>query len=95
MVSIESISHLISSPIPTFAPTDGRRYDSNAAVEVVKELREKGNMFGRALGSVAYVMVSPMTSAEACHDLVFTVEGVVRVIQSKSESSATQNDEIV
>lgn len=60
------------------------RYDSNAAVEVASELRERGNMYARVLGNVVYVMVSPTTRPEACRNIMSRLEDILQgLLQGK------------
>jgi dethiobiotin synthetase/adenosylmethionine--8-amino-7-oxononanoate aminotransferase len=48
---------------------DGSGYGSNAAAAVVARLRSQG-VYGRPLGDVAYLMVTPMTEQAQCDVLL-------------------------
>lgn len=51
-------------------PEDGSEgYGSNAAAAVVRRLRARG-VFGRPLGDVVYLMVTPMTARAQCDGLL-------------------------
>lgn len=65
------------TPPPSTPPVVHTRYDSAAAVTVVTQLREQGGMYARALGNVAYIMVSPTTPAEVCRGLMASLEDVI------------------
>lgn len=49
---------------------------------MVRSLRAEG-LYARVLGNVAYVMVSPTTSAEACLELMSIVKRVVERLDDK------------
>ncbi|KAG7673147.1 hypothetical protein Ndes2526B_g03439 [Nannochloris sp. 'desiccata'] len=53
--------------------TDAGGYASNAAAGVVTALRTRG-VFARPLGNVVYIMVTPMTKAEKCEELLGALE---------------------
>lgn len=65
---------------------------------VVRHLRDQGGMYARALGNVAYIMVSPTTPAEVCDKLMTTMEDVVskgnKKAQEESCSQASAREEI-
>jgi dethiobiotin synthetase/adenosylmethionine--8-amino-7-oxononanoate aminotransferase len=55
---------------------DGVGYASNAAAVVVARLRQQG-IFGRPLGDVVYLMVTPMTARAQCDALLAKLAGAL------------------
>jgi dethiobiotin synthetase/adenosylmethionine--8-amino-7-oxononanoate aminotransferase len=56
--------------------TEAGGYASNAAAGVVTALRTRG-VFARPLGNVVYIMVTPMTQAEKCEELLDALEAAL------------------
>lgn len=68
--SVRSVVTLGTVLAVQLQPLDGTTgYGSNAAAAVVRRLRSKG-VFGRPLGDVVYLMVTPMTARAQCDALL-------------------------
>lgn len=68
--SVRSVVSLGTVLAVQLKPLDGTTgYGSNAAAAVVRRLRSKG-VFGRPLGDVVYLMVTPMTARAQCDALL-------------------------
>lgn len=68
--SVRSVVSLGTVLAVQLQPQDGTTgYGSNAAAAVVRRLRSKG-VFGRPLGDVVYLMVTPMTARSQCASLL-------------------------